>query len=112
MSLIEGVLLWLGVGIELLCCAGVVVMHGVYNRLHFTAPAGLGAAAIAVSILGNRGFSLIGDKALLVAFVVLIGSPVLSHVTARAAWIRAGAGAVGPDGPSGLGDVPRPAGDA
>ena len=105
-SLIAGGLLWLGVAIELLCCAGVVVMHGVYDRLHFTAPAGLGAIAIALSILINRGFSLIGDKALLVAFVTLIGSPVLSHVTARAAWIREGAG-----GPGGLGETP-PVGEA
>ena len=109
MALIEGVLLWLGVAIELLCCAGVVVMHGVYNRLHFVAPAGLGATAIALSILLDRGFSLIGDKALLVAFVVLIGSPVLSHVTARAAWIRDGDGDGG--GPGGLNEA-RPAGKA
>jgi monovalent cation/proton antiporter MnhG/PhaG subunit len=86
----SSVLLWLGVGLELLCCAGVVVMRGVYSRLHFTAPAGLGAIAIALAVLVHQGFSLIGDKALLVAFVVLISAPVISHATARAAWIRAG----------------------
>ena len=40
----------------------------------------------------REGFSLIGDKALLVAVFVLLTSPVLSHVTARAAHLRAGAG--------------------
>jgi multicomponent Na+:H+ antiporter subunit G len=85
----SSVLLWLGVALELLCCAGVVVMRGVYSRLHFTAPAGLGAIAIALAVLVRQGFSLIGDKALLVAFVVLLAAPVVSHATARAAWIRA-----------------------
>ncbi len=83
------VLLWLGVGLELLCCIGVAVMRGVYSRLHFTAPAGLGATAIALAVLVRQGFSLIGDKALLVALVVLLAAPVISHATARAAWIRA-----------------------
>jgi multicomponent Na+:H+ antiporter subunit G len=90
-GVVWSVLLWLGVALELLCCVGVVVMRGVYSRLHFTAPAGLGAIAIALAVLVRQGFSLIGDKALLVAFVVLLASPVLSHATARAAWIRADA---------------------
>jgi multicomponent Na+:H+ antiporter subunit G len=82
------ILLIAGVAVELLCCLGVVVMRTAYARLHYTAPAGLGALLLAVAILLQEGFSLIGDKALLVAVFVLVTSPVLSHVTARAARIR------------------------
>jgi multicomponent Na+:H+ antiporter subunit G len=86
-----------GVAIELLCCIGVLVMRGAYARLHYTAPAGVGALLLAIAVLVRQGFSLIGDKALLLAVFVLITAPVLSHVTARAARIRE------------LGDVVEPA---
>jgi multicomponent Na+:H+ antiporter subunit G len=89
-TLAWSVLLWLGVALELLCCLGVLAMGTVYARLHFTALAGLGAVLIALAILIREGFSLIGDKALLVGFVVVVASPVVSHAIARAAWIRAG----------------------
>ncbi len=83
------VLLVGGVSIELLCCMGVLVMQGAYARLHYGAPAGLGAVLLALAIVVRQGFSLIGDKALLIGVFVLLTSPVLSHVTARAAHIRA-----------------------
>lgn len=89
-TVVSAVLLWSGVAVELLCCAGVAVMGTAYARLHFTAPAGLGATAIAVAILVRQGFSLMGDKALLVAFVIVVATPVISHAMARAAWIRDG----------------------
>jgi multicomponent Na+:H+ antiporter subunit G len=89
-TVVWSVLLWLGVALELLCCLGVLAMGTVYARLHFTAPAGLGAVAIALAILVRQGFSLMGDKALLVGAVGLLAAPVVSHAIARAAWIRGG----------------------
>lgn len=89
------VLIVAGVAVELVCCVGVLVMRGAYARLHFGAPAGLGAVLLAVAILLREGFSLIADKALLIAVFVMLTSPVLAHVTARAAHIRAAA-----DGPA------------
>jgi multicomponent Na+:H+ antiporter subunit G len=88
-SVVVAALLVAGVAIELLCCLGVLAMRDVYARLHYTAPAGVGALLIAVAVLVRQGFSLIGNKALLLAIFVLITAPVLSHVTARAARIRA-----------------------
>jgi multicomponent Na+:H+ antiporter subunit G len=76
------------IAVELLCCIGVLVMRGPYARLHYTAPAGVGALLIAIAVVVRQGFSLIGNKALLLAVFVLITGPVLSHVTARAARIR------------------------
>jgi multicomponent Na+:H+ antiporter subunit G len=87
-SVVVAVLLVAGVALELLCCLGVLVMRGAYARLHYTAPAGVGALLIAIAIVVRQGFSLIGNKALLVGVFVLVTAPVLSHVTARAARIR------------------------
>lgn len=82
------ILLVAGVSIELLCSVGVLMMRGAYARLHYGAPAGLGAVLLALAIVLRQGFSLIGDKALLIGVFVLLTAPVLSHVTARAAHIR------------------------
>ena len=89
-------LLVVGVAVEIFCSVGVLVMRSAYARLHYAAPAGLGALLLAIAILLREGFSLIGDKALLIAVFVILSAPVLSHVTARAARIRE------------LGDVPPP----
>ena len=87
-SVVVAALLIAGVAIELLCCLGVLVMRDPYARLHYTAPAGVGALLIAIAVVVRQGFSLIGNKALLLALFVLVSAPVLSHVTARAARIR------------------------
>jgi multicomponent Na+:H+ antiporter subunit G len=82
-------LLVIGVGIELACCVGVLVMRGVYDKLHYTAPATtLGAFAIAGAVLLRTSVVQYGIKALLVATALLLTNPVLSHATARAARIR------------------------
>lgn len=83
------VLLVLGVGIELACCVGVLVMRGVYDKLHYTAPATtLGAFAIAGAVVLREQVVQFGIKSVLVALVLLITNPLLSHATARAARIR------------------------
>lgn len=83
------VLLILGVGIELICCLGVLVMRGVYDRLHYTAPASFGAVLIAAAIVIREGFlSQISTKAILTVVLLLVVSPALVHVTGRAARLR------------------------
>lgn len=86
-QIIVDVLLWLGVGLVLISCLGVLVMRGVYDRLHFASPAVLGALLIAAAVVVEESFSLVGDKAVLVAFCLLVGSPVLTHVVGRAARV-------------------------
>ncbi len=88
-DILVAVLLILGVGIELVCCLGVLVMRGVYDRLHYTGPASFGAVLIAAAVVIREGvFSQIGAKAVLIAVVLLVVSPVLVHATARAARLR------------------------
>ncbi len=77
-------LLVVGVGIELACCVGVLVMRGVYDKLHYTAPATtLGAFAITGAVLLR--FSIVQY---LITLALLITNPVLTHAIARAARIR------------------------
>ena len=88
-DVLVAVLLILGVGIELVCCLGVLVMRGVYDRLHYTGPASFGAVLIAAAVVIREGvLSQIGAKAVLIAVVLLVVSPVLVHATARAARLR------------------------
>jgi monovalent cation/proton antiporter MnhG/PhaG subunit len=82
------VLLVLGVGIQVIACLGVLAMRGPYDRLHFAGAASLGAPFIALAILSREGFSIIANKALLVALLLSVTSPVLVHVTSRAVRIR------------------------
>lgn len=80
--------LFAGVALLLLCAVGILVMRNTFDRLHYVSATSWGVALVAVSILIRESFSLIADKALATAFVVLFTGPVLMHATARAARIR------------------------
>jgi multicomponent Na+:H+ antiporter subunit G len=82
------VLLAAGVALEILACAGVVAMRTVFARLHYLAPSCLGAVLIAAAVCVREGPSYIGIKAVLLAAFLLVTSPALAHVTARAALIN------------------------
>jgi multisubunit Na+/H+ antiporter MnhG subunit len=80
---IATVLLVAGVALELMAVLGMIVMRDVFDRLHYVGLAGYGAVLIAVAILVRESFSLIGDKALATAIVLVTIGPVLVHTTAR-----------------------------
>jgi multicomponent Na+:H+ antiporter subunit G len=82
------VLLAGGVVVCLLSTLGVLVMRDVYDRLHYVGLASYGALLVAAGIVVQESFSLIGDKALATAAILLAGGPVMVHVTARTARIR------------------------
>jgi monovalent cation/proton antiporter MnhG/PhaG subunit len=81
-------LLILACALVVLSALGVALMRGVYDRLHYASPASLAAALVAAAIVVRESFSLIGNKAILLAVLLLVASPLLAHVTARAARIR------------------------
>ena len=88
-TIAAAVLVTVGVAVELACCVGVVVMRDVYDKLHFTGPATiLGPLALAAAIVVQEGLSQAGIKALLVAALLLVANPVLTHATGRALFIR------------------------
>jgi multicomponent Na+:H+ antiporter subunit G len=83
------VLLTIGVVVELACCLAVLVMEDAYDKLHYLGPAAIvGPLAVAVAVIVRQAFSQAGIKALLTAGLLIVASPVLSHATARALYIR------------------------
>jgi multisubunit Na+/H+ antiporter MnhG subunit len=87
-DVVVAALLVLGVSLQLLACLGLVAIRDSFGRIHYLAPAGFGVILIAVAILVEESFSIIGDKALATAAVVLVSGPVLAHATARSARTR------------------------
>jgi multisubunit Na+/H+ antiporter MnhG subunit len=83
------VLLFAGVGVEAICCLGLIALRDPLDRLHCAGAAGLGAALVAAAVVVQDSFSLIGNKAAALGFLLLFANPVLVHVTARTARIRA-----------------------
>ena len=86
--ILTDVFLWLGVVLILIACLGVLVMRSAYDRLHFSSPAVLGALCVAVAVLIQESFSLIADKALLIALLLIAASPLITLATARATRVR------------------------
>lgn len=87
-GIVADALLFAGVAWLLLCALGVLVMRSAYDRLHYSCAAGWGVLPVALAIVVRESLSLIGDKALLTAAVVVVCGPVLAHATARAGRIR------------------------
>src|SRR5579871_2078268 len=88
-SVVVAVLVGLGVAVELACCVGVLVMADAYDKLHYLGPASIvGPLLIAMAVLVGESFSQAGIKALLTAALLILSSPVLTHATARALYIR------------------------
>jgi len=90
-DLVIDVLVALGVGTELLCCLGLVVMRDVYDRLHYamaatTVPPFLLAAAVIV----EEDWTQPGINALVIAVALFLINPVLAHAVARVAQSRRG----------------------
>jgi len=88
-TVVVDALLIVGVVVELVCCVGIVVMRTAYDKLHYTGPASIvGPLAFALAIVLREALSQAGIKALLVALLLIVASPVLTHATARAIYIR------------------------
>ena len=86
------VLLGLTVLLEIVCCAGILVMKTPLQRLHYVGPAAMVCpvlVALAVAVSKNP-LSGAGLKAIFIAAVVVVFAPVLSHATGRAAVSRRG----------------------
>lgn len=78
-------LLAFAVVVELLCCAGVLLMRTAFDRLHYLGPAilfGPFCFAIATMIAGGP-LSQQGIKTFIVFIALLVTGPIQSYVTAR-----------------------------
>ena len=85
-NLLVDVLLAIGVGAELTCTAGVVVMRTVFDRLHYLAAASSVPPFLFLSaLLVREGLSGVGLQAIAAIGLLFLANPVLVHATARAA---------------------------
>jgi multicomponent Na+:H+ antiporter subunit G len=88
-SVVVAVLLAIGGGSVLLSSLGILAGRAALDRLHFTAPAAtIAPVCFAAAVLVEEPLSAAGVKAVLVALVVFVTEPVLSHAIARAARVR------------------------
>lgn len=79
-------LLVLGVAAELVCCLGVLVMRGPFDRLHYAA-AGTGVAPflILAAVLVREGATSGGLQAIAAVAILFLLNPALVIATGRAA---------------------------
>jgi multisubunit Na+/H+ antiporter MnhG subunit len=77
-----------GVACDLIAVLGACVMRSVYDRVHYVGLAGYGTGLIALAVLARESLSLIGDKALLVALVMVFGGPIVVQTTLRSLLMR------------------------
>lgn len=82
------VLLIAGVGVEVICGLGLIVLRDALDRLHCAGAASFGLALVAAAVVVEDSFSLIGNKAFLLGVALLFANPVLVHATARMARLR------------------------
>ncbi len=76
--------LWVGIALLLLAAVGVVTLRDAFDRLHLPGLAAVGALCVAIAIVIEKSFSLVGDEALLSALFLVIVSPVATHAIGRA----------------------------
>jgi multisubunit Na+/H+ antiporter MnhG subunit len=82
------VLVCLGVGLGAIATLGVVVMRDWQDRVHYAGVSALGVVVVGLAVLVRESFSIIGDKALVTAVVMLVASPIVNHVILRSGRIR------------------------
>lgn len=90
MDIVVWVLLAIAASVSVICCLSLLFVRGVYDQLHFTAPASvIPPVTIAIAIIINQSlFSQSGAKAVIVAVLIGALNPILIHATARAARYR------------------------
>jgi multicomponent Na+:H+ antiporter subunit G len=88
-TLVVDVLLGIGVGLELLCCVGVLAMRSALDRLHYAgAGSTLPALVIAAAVVVEEKLNSQGITAVVVALVLFLLNPMVTSATARAAAVR------------------------
>ncbi|HEX4212711.1 MAG TPA: monovalent cation/H(+) antiporter subunit G [Candidatus Dormibacteraeota bacterium] len=86
---IRDVLIGLGVAVELVSYLGILRARTPYDRLHYLVPAtAVGPPFVVAALVIDEGLSSGTVKAILIALILLLLSPVLTHATARAIRIR------------------------
>lgn len=84
-------LLGAGVLVVVVSCAGMLVVRGIFARLHFISPVtSFGGPLIAASLVVRNGWGLTSGAVLLIAGLLGLTGPALAAATARLAAQRRG----------------------
>jgi monovalent cation/proton antiporter MnhG/PhaG subunit len=85
-NIVVDVLLAVGVGAELVCSVGVLVMRTTYDRLHYSgAGSTVGAFCILAALLVREGLSSGGLQGIAAVGLLFLLGPLVVVATARAA---------------------------
>jgi monovalent cation/proton antiporter MnhG/PhaG subunit len=85
-DILVDVFLALGVGCQLVCCIGVVVMRNAFDRLHYAgAGTTLGPVLVGTAVVIRESVSAGGLETIATVALLFLLSPVLTIATARAA---------------------------
>jgi monovalent cation/proton antiporter MnhG/PhaG subunit len=85
-DLFVDVLLAVGVGAELICCVGVLLMRNAFDRLHYSSAATtIGPVLIGAAVFVRESVSAGGLETIAVVSLLLLLNPVVEIATARAA---------------------------
>lgn len=88
-TIIADVLLGAAALVVVISSVGVLVMRNAYRKLHYVTPAALIAPVlVTLAVFAQSGWSSNGLLTLLALVFIVIGAPLLSHATIRAARIR------------------------
>jgi monovalent cation/proton antiporter MnhG/PhaG subunit len=83
------IFVWIAVAVCMLSCLGVIVMDNVYQRLHYMAPvSAVSGFALLIAVILQNGWGQATIKMGLIAIILFLMNPVLTHATARAARVR------------------------
>ena len=87
--LIASILVWVAVGIALICAFGFAIMSGAFERLHFSAAVtSLTAGLVLVAVWLDDPNWQSRLKTLLIVLILFAMNSILSHSTARAIRVR------------------------
>jgi len=85
-DLIVDVLLAFGVGAQLICCFGVLLMRNVFDRLHYSSAATtVGPILIGAAVMVRESVSAGGLETIAIVALLFLLNPVVEIATARAA---------------------------
>ena len=77
------------VGMTMICCWGLLMVHDLYERLHYLSTITMVSTfALLLAIVVKEGWGQATIKGALVFVVLLLINAVLTHATARAARVR------------------------
>ena len=86
--MIAAILAWAAAAFAVVGAVGVVAMRDPYQRLHYlTLPAVFSSLFVTVAVFLNDPQKQAGGKVALTALVLFAMNSVVTHATARAAWV-------------------------